>query len=89
MDVNPRPRTLNPSFMHEIRHFKPTLYLVMLLGLSGYALAAATPGLWIAGTLAILLHAWLSRRGRSGISDRLHTRDSAAGVHGGAVARGD
>src|SRR5690349_22180732 len=50
--------------MHEIRHFKPTLYLVMLLGLSGYSLAAITPGLWVFGTCAILLHAWLSSRGK-------------------------
>ncbi|HEX4797414.1 MAG TPA: DUF3488 and transglutaminase-like domain-containing protein [Humisphaera sp.] len=50
--------------MHDLRQFKPALYLLLLLGVSGYCIAAETPGVWVGGCFFILLHAWLSFRGR-------------------------
>src|SRR5665213_1953087 len=45
--------------MYDIRQFIPTLYLTVLLGIAGFSLAAETPGLWVLGTLAVMLNAWL------------------------------
>ncbi len=45
--------------MYDIRQFRPTLYLVLMLGISGFALASLSMGLWVLATAAILLHAWL------------------------------
>lgn len=50
--------------MYDIRQFKPVLYLLLLLGLSGYALASQSPGLWTIGCGAILFNAWLIKTNR-------------------------
>ncbi|MFI5379276.1 MAG: DUF3488 and DUF4129 domain-containing transglutaminase family protein [Tepidisphaerales bacterium] len=50
--------------MYDSRHFKPSLYLVLLLGLSGFALGADAPGLWLFSITAALLNAWLVFTGR-------------------------
>jgi hypothetical protein len=44
--------------MYDVRQFKPTLYFLLLLGVTGFALAAQTPGLWVVATGGILLNAW-------------------------------
>jgi transglutaminase-like putative cysteine protease len=49
--------------MHEIRQFKPALYFLMIVGISGYALSADALGLWVICSFFVLLHAWLSYRG--------------------------
>ena len=49
--------------MYSVHQFKPALYLVVLLGISGYALAALAPALWVFAVLLILTHVWLSRQG--------------------------
>ena len=48
----------------DIRQFKPALYVLLLLGISGFCVSAQTPGIWVVGCFFILLHAWLARRGR-------------------------
>src|SRR3954447_24644823 len=50
--------------MYNIRQFKPVLYLLLMVGLSGFSLAAISPGLWVLGATGILLNAWLVMTGR-------------------------
>src|SRR5215210_2138563 len=50
--------------MYNIRQFKPVLYLLLMVGLTGFSLAAMSPGLWVLGATGILLNAWLVGTGR-------------------------
>ena len=50
--------------MYDIRQFKPTLYLLVLLGMTGFWTAAEEPALWMASTVAVLFNAWLVRSNR-------------------------
>lgn len=50
--------------VYDIKQFKPTLYLVLLLGLSGFAMAAESPLLWLFSISALVLNAWLVRTDR-------------------------
>jgi len=45
--------------MYDIRQFKPAMYLLLLLGITGYALAAESMGIWLFALIAIGLNAWL------------------------------
>jgi transglutaminase-like putative cysteine protease len=49
--------------MYDVQQFKPSLYLVVLLGLAGYAMAAESPGLWVFATALVLTNVWLVRQG--------------------------
>ena len=50
--------------MYNIRQFKPVLYALLLVGVTGFALAAQSPGLWVLGVAGILLNMWLVTTGR-------------------------
>src|SRR5437879_1378186 len=50
--------------MYDIRQFKPTLYLLVALGITGFALAAEEPALWLLAMGAVALNLWLIRRGK-------------------------
>ncbi|MGH7178621.1 MAG: DUF3488 domain-containing protein, partial [Tepidisphaeraceae bacterium] len=50
--------------MYDIRQFRPTLFLVLLLGMTNFALAAQSPGVWIIGAGGLLISGWLTRTGR-------------------------
>lgn len=50
--------------MYNIRQFKPVLYALLMVGLTGFALAAQAPELWAFGAAGILLNAWLVFSGR-------------------------
>src|SRR5688572_9602403 len=50
--------------MYDIKQFRPALYLLLVMGMTGFALAAESAGLWILGIGAIIIHAWLIRSGR-------------------------
>jgi Ca2+/Na+ antiporter len=50
--------------MYDIQQFKTTLYLVLFVGLSGFALAGQLPGVWAVATVCIALNAWLVAIGR-------------------------
>jgi hypothetical protein len=50
--------------MYDIKQFKPALYLVLFLGMSGFALAVESPGLWILSVSVLGLHGWLMKSGR-------------------------
>jgi protein-glutamine gamma-glutamyltransferase len=50
--------------MYDIRQFRPTLYFLLLLGVTGFTLAAEAPATWILAAGGILLNAWLVTTGR-------------------------
>jgi transglutaminase-like putative cysteine protease len=50
--------------MYEIRHFKTSLYVVLLMGITGFAIAAESPGVWILAAGGLLINAWLVKTGR-------------------------
>jgi transglutaminase-like putative cysteine protease len=45
--------------MYDIRQFKLALYLLLILGMSGFALAAEMPGIWLLGMGLVSLNGWL------------------------------
>lgn len=50
--------------MYDIRQFRPTFYLVLLTGCTGFGIAAGAMGLWLLAMAALGLHVWLMRTGR-------------------------
>jgi protein-glutamine gamma-glutamyltransferase len=50
--------------MYNLRQFRPTLYLLLALGVTGFALASESPGLWILAVGGIMANAWLIKTGR-------------------------
>lgn len=50
--------------MYDIKQFKPTLYVLVLMGLTGFAMAAEEPALWVLASAGILLNAWLVKTKR-------------------------
>ena len=50
--------------MYDIRQFKPALYVLLLVGMVGFSLAAESAGVWVLGTAGILLNGWLVATGR-------------------------
>jgi len=50
--------------MYDIRQFRPAMYTLVILGMTGFALASASPGVWVLSTAAVLLNAWLVTTGR-------------------------
>lgn len=50
--------------MYDVKQFKPALYVVLTLGLSGFALSAELPALGALSAIAIALNAWLVHSGR-------------------------
>lgn len=49
--------------MYDIRQFRPTLFALLMLGFTGFAVAAQTPGVWLIAMSATLLNVWLFNRG--------------------------
>lgn len=45
--------------MYDIRQFKPALYLLLLMGVTGFAMASQGPGIWVLAVSLISLNAWL------------------------------
>src|SRR5438445_10670071 len=50
--------------MYDIKQFKPALYLLLMLGMTGFALAVEMPGLWILSMTVLGVQAWLVHTGR-------------------------
>src|SRR4051812_15091343 len=50
--------------MYDIRQFKPSLYILLMMGMTGFALAAQSPGIWVLSIAGILLNAWLTQTNR-------------------------
>src|SRR5258706_8633551 len=45
--------------MYDIRQFKPALYILLTMGITGFAMAAETPGLWVLAMMLLFFNAWL------------------------------
>src|SRR4051794_14968895 len=45
--------------MYDIKQFKPTLYLLVLMGFTGFAIAAQAAGLWVIAVMLVLANGWL------------------------------
>lgn len=50
--------------MYDIRQFRPTLYLLIALGFTGFAIAVGAPVMWLFGMSMLLFNAWLIKQGR-------------------------
>jgi len=50
--------------MYDIRQFKPAMYILLMLGISGFALASQAPGMFALSVTAITLNAWLIKTKR-------------------------
>src|SRR4051794_27792807 len=50
--------------MYDIRQFRPVLYTLLIFGMSGFALAAQSPGLWVWSVGLVLRNGWLIKRGK-------------------------
>src|SRR5271170_7642676 len=50
--------------MYDIKQFKPMLYVLILLGITGFAIAMESFGLWIVSMTLILINAWLVNTGQ-------------------------
>src|SRR5258706_2350420 len=50
--------------MYYIKQFKPALYLVLFLGMTGFALAVEAPALWLLSVGVLGLHGWLVKSNR-------------------------
>ena len=44
--------------MYDIRQFKPALYALVLFGITGFAMASQSPGVWVLGGGAVLVNGW-------------------------------
>jgi transglutaminase-like putative cysteine protease len=49
--------------MYDIRQFRPVLYGLLLLGMTGFAVAAGGVGWWLLGAGGVVVHAVLVKRG--------------------------
>lgn len=45
--------------MYDIRQFKPVIYLLVFLGISGFAIAAEEPALWVFSASVVVINGWL------------------------------
>jgi protein-glutamine gamma-glutamyltransferase len=50
--------------MYDIRQFRPALYILLSMGVTGFAIAAQTPALWVMAMTGITLNAWLVKTHR-------------------------
>jgi transglutaminase-like putative cysteine protease len=50
--------------MYDIAQFRPALYALLILGVSGFALAAQAPGIWMLAMAGIGINGWLVYTGR-------------------------
>ena len=49
--------------MYDVRQFRPVLYALLILGFSGFCLAAQSSGMWVLSVAGVLFNAWLISRG--------------------------
>ncbi|HZZ41680.1 MAG TPA: DUF3488 and transglutaminase-like domain-containing protein [Tepidisphaeraceae bacterium] len=50
--------------MYNLKQFRPTLYVLLFLGFTGFAVAAESAGIWLLSVGALVLNAWLIRTNR-------------------------
>ena len=71
--------------MYDVRQFKKALYILLIVGVTGFAIAIESPGLWILAVGAILLNAWLVNTNRFVPLPRFAANCIALGVLGFVV----
>jgi hypothetical protein len=49
---------------YDVRQFRPAIYVLMLLGITGFAMAGQSWGIWLIGVVGVLSNAWLVWTGR-------------------------
>jgi transglutaminase-like putative cysteine protease len=49
--------------MYDIKQFRPAVFLLILLGFTGYGLAAEAPGIWALSVLLVVANAWFVKLG--------------------------
>jgi hypothetical protein len=59
--------------MYDIKQFRPALYVVLLLGITGFCMAAESPGLWVFATAMFLTNAYLIKQKQFKPAPRLLT----------------
>ena len=50
--------------MFDVKQFRTSLYLVVIVGLTGFAVASESGGLWLLAVALVLANAWVSARGQ-------------------------
>src|SRR5262245_21923884 len=50
--------------MYDIKQFRPTLYVLLFVGFTSFAIAAESPGIWLVSVGALALNAWLVHTNR-------------------------
>ena len=50
--------------MYDIKQFRPALYFVLALGITGFSMAVEAPALWVLAGAGVGLHVWLTKTGR-------------------------
>src|SRR4051812_22446992 len=50
--------------MYDIRQFRPTLYALVAMGFTGFAIATLSPLSWILGMAGLMLNIWLVKTDR-------------------------
>ena len=50
--------------MYDIRQFRPTLYVLVALGFTGFAIATLAPIMWMLGMAGLILNVWLVKTRR-------------------------
>src|SRR3954465_6639380 len=50
--------------MYDIKQFKPVLYFLIFLGITGFSLAVEAPGLWLLAVSVLGLQLWLTKTNR-------------------------
>jgi Ca2+/Na+ antiporter len=68
--------------MYDIKQFRPALYMVLLLGITGFCMAAEMPGLWVFATAMLLCSAYLIKIKMFKAAPRLLTAIVAVGGFG-------
>jgi hypothetical protein len=48
--------------MYDIKQFRPALFVVLMLGITGFCMASESPGLWVFAAAMLLTNAWLIKQ---------------------------
>ena len=46
--------------MYDIRQFRPTLYMLIAMGFTGFAVSVGAPIFWLLGMAMLVLNVWLN-----------------------------
>lgn len=55
---------LDTSSRYDVREFRPSLYALVMLGITGFAFASESPAVWVLAAGSIAVHYWLTSTDR-------------------------